>query len=673
MRGDFSRLTFDPAAGFTQVLFQQGQDLVDSEFNEQAAVLRHQIRATGEFATWVQRHDGARTFTAAVAKAVVPPAPPAPETVTLTASLGGWVFVPGFGRVVLDPGARHPQPYPFPGLGTGQKFLALVLETTDEPVRPDADPAARLADPALAGGSAALRLRPVHRLLGIPHDTRPASPPSPAEAGPLLGTAARPGTGRLRPVLGSGEPADPADECAPLAEDRFQGVENQLYRVEVHAVRPDDALEVKVSRDNAAVAYRVESIENDSVAGAPKLKVPVAAGWADDWWAVRAGGTVELVPAAVPGPAAAAAPADPRPLLAVEQVEPEADGVVLTLTGWDKDQVDAARGTDFPLLVRWDHDPDPGHKAGGRVVRLGAASATARLEDDLSVEFQGPAADFRPGDFWLIPVRAATGEALWPREPGDQAAGRPAYDFRPPHGPRPTYTPLALVDLSVDDPRAEPYPWDQDDLAGAADLQPTVVAGAPAAGARLGVKIPEAETAVALADKLDPVRVPVRFVFTARQLLVFHLGAKPEPVGPLGAQRPTAEQLDDAARRLSFDPKALPELIAQRVKPLVEPEGRKTFTGSPAESLKKLEVDSLKALAAPVKAGLLTAFQTIEALAASPSLEDVKAKTKAAGAPGGQVDADTAKLQTAWHDAQRVRFFLLAWPYATITPADWPA
>jgi hypothetical protein len=48
MRGDFSRVSFDPAHGFSQVLFQQGQGLVESEFNEQADIARDQLRAVGE-------------------------------------------------------------------------------------------------------------------------------------------------------------------------------------------------------------------------------------------------------------------------------------------------------------------------------------------------------------------------------------------------------------------------------------------------------------------------------------------------------------------------------------------------------------------------------------------------------------------------------------------------
>ena len=38
MHGDFSRWTFDPAAGYRAVLLQQGRVLLDADFNEQTAI-----------------------------------------------------------------------------------------------------------------------------------------------------------------------------------------------------------------------------------------------------------------------------------------------------------------------------------------------------------------------------------------------------------------------------------------------------------------------------------------------------------------------------------------------------------------------------------------------------------------------------------------------------------
>jgi hypothetical protein len=45
MKGDFSRDSFDPSRHFTGVLLQQGRVLTGADFNEQAAIQQHVLRA----------------------------------------------------------------------------------------------------------------------------------------------------------------------------------------------------------------------------------------------------------------------------------------------------------------------------------------------------------------------------------------------------------------------------------------------------------------------------------------------------------------------------------------------------------------------------------------------------------------------------------------------------
>src|SRR5260370_24977790 len=45
MKGDFSRITFDPAKQFCRVLMQQGRVQLDADWNEQAAIVLHEIRS----------------------------------------------------------------------------------------------------------------------------------------------------------------------------------------------------------------------------------------------------------------------------------------------------------------------------------------------------------------------------------------------------------------------------------------------------------------------------------------------------------------------------------------------------------------------------------------------------------------------------------------------------
>src|SRR5690349_2706354 len=44
MRGDFSRLTFDPLKQFSRVLMQQGRVQLDADWNEQASLLLDHVR-----------------------------------------------------------------------------------------------------------------------------------------------------------------------------------------------------------------------------------------------------------------------------------------------------------------------------------------------------------------------------------------------------------------------------------------------------------------------------------------------------------------------------------------------------------------------------------------------------------------------------------------------------
>src|SRR6266699_237149 len=44
MKGDFSRLTFDPLKGYTRVLMQQGRVQLDADWNEQVSILLHYLQ-----------------------------------------------------------------------------------------------------------------------------------------------------------------------------------------------------------------------------------------------------------------------------------------------------------------------------------------------------------------------------------------------------------------------------------------------------------------------------------------------------------------------------------------------------------------------------------------------------------------------------------------------------
>jgi hypothetical protein len=92
-----------------------------------------------------------------------------------------------------------------------------------------------------------------------------------------------------------------------------------------------------------------------------------------------------------------------------------------------------------PFLRRWDHGDDD--RAGRDGIAITESPADGDyvwldLEDGVQVRFQANRAEYRRGDYWLIPARAATGDVLWPG--GADAAV-------PPAGPARYLAPIALV------------------------------------------------------------------------------------------------------------------------------------------------------------------------------------------------------------------------------------
>ena len=81
------------------------------------------------------------------------------------------------------------------------------------------------------------------------------------------------------------------------------------------------------------------------------------------------------------------------------------------------------------------------------------------LEDGVQIQFQkltDPNGNqYRPGDYWLIPARTATGDVEWPKDTPKDSQGNPVKDSqgnpvvvpiaKPPDGVTHHYAPLAVI------------------------------------------------------------------------------------------------------------------------------------------------------------------------------------------------------------------------------------
>lgn len=248
------------------------------------------------------------------------------------------------------------------------------------------------------------------------------------------------------------QPARTSDDPCTIAPDaRYRGPENQLYRVEVHTGGGTDPATgaftqptFKWSRENGSVVFPIQS------GGGTNAVVLETLGH-DDRFGLAAGDWVEI------SDDAAVLACVVRPLLQVQSIDRSRLTVVLSGTP------DAAIGSDpakHPLLRRWDHKQgDPA--VGG--LTLGSDNAALippggpnpdswlDLEDGVQVQFSDPNTTiYRPGDYWLIPARVATGDVEWPSETYSIGSGRSASDqvALPPMGIVHHYAPLAVVTIN---------------------------------------------------------------------------------------------------------------------------------------------------------------------------------------------------------------------------------
>lgn len=443
MSGDYSRTRFDPRKHFTGVLMQQGRVQLDSDWNEM--VLQFDRRFRAERSDTLLRH-------------IVPRRTPDAFRVRLgdgKLSLGaGRMYVDGlmpenhgdpsvpaiFDPVLHEPRSPGPidyasgQPYfpaaVVPALPAGP-FL-VYLDTWQREVTFIEDPG--LVEPAL-GVDTTTRSQTAWRVRILPGV---ATPPTPAEFDPLVvpqrddydpashippaywAALTRAPAGRLS--TGTVDTQDPGDNpCIIPPSGGYRGLENQLYRVEIHRSGPAGVARFKWSRDNASIAAQVLGVAGPAAITVSSVgRDPVLRFSAGDW--------VELL----------------DDLLEPDGLRPEA-GVLRRVLRVD----DEARLLEF--------DPDP---ASDLTQQFPADTLTSRhtrvrrwdqpaadlavpkdgapvlLEHGVTVSFTtaDPAdpAPFRAGDHWTFAARTeGSVEAL---------------DRTPPHGDHHHHAPLAWVD-----------------------------------------------------------------------------------------------------------------------------------------------------------------------------------------------------------------------------------
>ena len=385
-RFDFSRETFDPANHYRTVIGLQGRVTVEADLNEQRRIDLHR----------------ADTTTAdVIGLAGVPK------------NTSGFAITPNGGDLAIGTGEMYVDGI----LCENDLGLASLLTQPDLPLGaqglagvPGFQGAATYAvdlrvwerdiisidapeirERALGGPDHSARTKAVWQveLRAVAAGTTCANvPPAPTETH----------DGTLSAVT---VPAAAARDCTLPPAAGYQGLENQLYRVEIYQGNAGGSTATfKWSRENGSV---VTGIVANPQSGSLGQTFNVQSLGADQTLGFTLNQWVELTDDLI------TLHGQPGILAFIQNTDPSAQQVTLSLP--PSGNIDLARN---PRMRRWDQS-DPSQSNGVPI----ALNTPFPLEQGIQITFQG--GSYFPGDYWVIPARTAidetTGRLDWPSGP----------------------------------------------------------------------------------------------------------------------------------------------------------------------------------------------------------------------------------------------------------------
>ena len=443
MKGDFTRMTFDPAKHYSRVFHQQGRVQMDADSNEMSDILQYFSRRLA--ADLIGPHGGpGNSFRIEPAK-----------DNNNNDVLRDFDIAPGHYYVdgILcdnDGGMRYTaqsgSPIGLDNLEAGKPYLAYldVWERHVTAYEDENEERIGIREVALRGPDTATRAQVIWqvkwKLIDQPtiNKLKAAQPEGYANFLKFLDDP--PGVpGRLR--ARALKPRADDEPCIISPEARYRGAENQLYRVEIHhpgvgmpSVGKPDATKIatfKWSRENGSVIFPITDLQGEIVTLRDLGREARFGLRADDWVEIFDDDYVLQNRA--------------EPLLQVKEINRDTMEVTLKAAPASPVGTDPAK---HPLMRRWDQSSD----AISVVETTGDTDSNwiFTLEDGVQIQFPGgegdpatrPPTSYRTGDYWLIPARVATGDVEWP---GPRGNPRP----RPPHGVEHAFAPLGVISIAA--------------------------------------------------------------------------------------------------------------------------------------------------------------------------------------------------------------------------------
>lgn len=443
MPGDYSRFTDDPKRRVSSLLLQQGKVVLDADFNEESLTAEER-----------RRLGALDTFGPAVVSKMAPGNDHAFE-LTVTGAPPNQDLSIGPGRMWVDgklvqcfpndgedkadkttkdraPSYLHQPFLPEPKKLTDVSFPAVAyLDVWTREVTWVEEP--DLLDKALGGVDTSTRLVTVWQVKLL---EKKQGEPDPTCADILK---LKPSGGRL--TTDAVAPPAPDDPCLVSPAGGYRGIENRLYRVQIHQGGAAGTATFKWSRDNASLVSPVERIEvqgTKAVLTVARIgRDPVLRFQVDDW--------VELIDDrrelhGVPGEMARVESVDET----TREIVLHRDVTVLP-PGWTHPFAAAADAHEarHTRLIRWDQKQPPNTLDANGLVTV-TTGAPIPLEDgieiaiELALDSPGVPSSgvFHTGDWWVFAARTADGKV-------DEL------EKAPPRGIAHSYVPLAEVTSSA--------------------------------------------------------------------------------------------------------------------------------------------------------------------------------------------------------------------------------
>ena len=386
MKGDFSRVTFDPKKRYSSTRMQQGRVQVDADWNEQMDIFNHRIQMeTNDFIGGPGAPDANPGFKITVKDGAM--------------KIGaGRYYVNGLLCENMDLTDFTQQfDYPNVALPTADGSYLAYLDVWQLHVTAIED--SRIREVALGGADTTTRVRNIAQVKIF-----------------LAGTS----NTTLENILTSDEWKNlTMDSTGKLSVQLINPnqLSNQLYRVEIHQGGEGTAATYKWSRENASVAAAVQEITVDS--------------------SNKATINLDQLQSALP-----------NTFTIGQWIEISNNEMLLHGKPGLLTQIEKV--TDNQLTIIWDSNYDPKQFTpnnlatlrlweGGNAVSV-ALNTNINLENGLTIKFKK--GTLRTGDYWLIPTRAINNSIDWPNDD----TGKPL--SQTPHGIKHYYAPLATGELA---------------------------------------------------------------------------------------------------------------------------------------------------------------------------------------------------------------------------------